>query len=98
MYRLVLLCLLSLAALTACTTVKEVTLPDGTTGYNISCDGSIQTAAACMNKAGEICPGGYDVIAADSTSQPIVSSTIYGSYANNVITRDLYVRCRRQSP
>jgi hypothetical protein len=51
-----------LALLAGCVTSKEIYLPDGTRGHNISCDGMFASADGCFQRAGEICASkGYTV-------------------------------------
>jgi hypothetical protein len=68
------------AMLAGCTTSKEMYLHDGSSGYNINCDGIANRAENCFQKAGEICGSkGYDV------TSPQGSVTY---------TRSLFIRCK----
>ena len=49
------------AMLTGCTSAKPIVLPNGSTGQMIECDGTANSMASCIEKAGEICPKGYTV-------------------------------------
>ena len=95
-----------LLVLVSCTTSEKVRLPDGSTGYNISCDGMVQSMGDCFAKAGELCPKGYDVYASGNESTPIYTSsgtfsanqsTASGGYVTQrgaVIYRDVFVKCK----
>jgi hypothetical protein len=97
---------LALTFLVGCAMADEMVLPDGTKGYNISCDGTVLSMGNCYKKAGEICPRGYDVLAQGGEANPIGSSFgqlsgtpsyVQGGYVTQygmVVTRDLYVRCK----
>lgn len=41
---------------------KPVTLPDGTQGYSIRCNGAARDISDCMNEAARICGGKYQII------------------------------------
>jgi hypothetical protein len=49
--------------ISACATATKITLPNGDSGYDISCAGTGVSVSECFRKAGEVCPSGYDVIA-----------------------------------
>jgi len=36
--------------------------PNGNTAYSMRCSGMGRTLGACYEKAGEICPGGYNIV------------------------------------
>jgi hypothetical protein len=104
MQKLALLLLLA-CCLSACTFSRPMTLPDGSRGQMITCHGSLNSMSNCMVKAGEICPGGYDVLNGDQESQPFMASTggfsatrnyasgSYGTYGGTIAHRSLMVRC-----
>jgi len=52
-----------LFVLNACATSKEVVLPSGEMGYTVNC-GTYEgnSWSACYEKAGEMCPTGYDIL------------------------------------
>lgn len=54
---------LSLFLITACATSSKLTLPNGKQGYNIDCSGLYTGINACYEKAGSVCPDGYNIIA-----------------------------------
>jgi len=100
--------LILLAAMLAagCTTVKPVTLSDGSQGHAISCGGTAQSMGDCMEKAGEICgAAGYTVMAQNGSSTPVMLSN--GSFQASpqfssggmmatygaIVQRSLFVKC-----
>lgn len=97
---------IGLLALSACATSEGMVLPDGSQGQSISCDGTMLSMGDCYQKAGDLCPRGYDILGQDGQAVPLGYSggqlsgnTAYvqGGYVTTygmVVTRDLYVRCR----
>lgn len=61
-------CLVILFVLGACTKAREITLADGSKGYQINCHGVTQTMMDCLRRAGDECPAGYLVW--DGRSEP----------------------------
>ena len=49
--------------ITSCATSKEIVLPSGERGFTISC-GTYEgdSWSACYEKAGEVCPSGYEIL------------------------------------
>ncbi|MBI1327494.1 MAG: hypothetical protein GC136_07620 [Alphaproteobacteria bacterium] len=99
--------ILSLAILSACTMAKEITLPDGKQGYNISCNGTANSFSSCVEKAGEVCGSrGYEVIGQNGEKIPYVNSSgsafggaggFSGGYQTQMgmfVNRNLFVRCK----
>lgn len=98
---------IALLIFTGCATSKEVYLADGSKGYNISCDGTVQNFGACIEKAGEICGSrGYIVLTQQGEAAPF-STTTGGYTADSVsasggvvsqsgmmVTRNLFVKCK----
>lgn len=93
--------------LTGCATSKEVYLADGSKGYSISCDGSMQNFGSCLEKAGELCAArGYEVVNQQGAAVPFSAAT--GGYSASsvaasggiqaqsgmMVTRTLFVRCK----
>lgn len=50
--------------LTACASIEpqQFVGPNSKTAYSMKCSGMGRTLDACYKKAGEICPGGYNII------------------------------------
>jgi len=90
-----------------CTTSKEMYLPDGSKGYNISCDGSANSMGNCFQKAGELCGAkGYSVVNREGEAIPMGTSVGSASvgpsggsagYTSQVgmrVTRSLFIKCK----
>lgn len=61
--------------LVGCATSREMYLPDGSKGHNISCDGSASSMGNCFQKAGELCGSkGYFVLNREGQAVPFGSS------------------------
>jgi hypothetical protein len=95
--------LLLLSVLCACATSKEMYLPDGSKGYNISCDGSANSMGNCFQKAGELCGSrGYYILTREGEAVPFGSTVAsangdsfgYVSQAGMMITRSLFIKCK----
>ena len=96
----------SMLPLLGCAMADEMVLPDGTKGYNISCDGAILSMGDCYKKAGDLCPQGYDLLGQGGEANPFGYSSgqvsgnalyVQGGYVSTygaIITRDLYVQCK----
>ncbi len=85
--------ILALAMLSACTTVRPMTLSDGSQGQRIACSGVQHSMDDCYVKAGQVCPGGYDV--AGGGQGYGTNSILAASGGTNLgpIDRSLIVRC-----
>lgn len=64
-----------------CKTSTVTALPDGATGYTVSCDGTAHSWADCYNRSAAICTGKYNVI-----SQ-------YNSVSDGKPLRTLIIKC-----
>lgn len=66
--------LIGLLGLTGCIFVlhsTSVTLPDGTQGYAIHCNGAVRDVSDCMNEAARVCAGPYRVMNGDADMSSI---------------------------
>ena len=55
--------ILTVAALMAsCTTSKQIVMPSGDKANLIECGGTANKWSSCYEKAGELCPSGYDIL------------------------------------
>ena len=92
--------------LAGCVMVKPVHLSDGSQGHSISCNGAVQSMAACMEKAGELCgSAGYTVVNQNGEATPFSQAqggfqanrnTAGGAFTSTsgaIVTRNLLVRC-----
>ena len=68
-----------LVVFSGCATVNEVTLPSGEKGISIRCEEFI---SRCYEKAGELCPNGYEI--KDKTSSSNILVPVY----------DLMITCK----
>jgi hypothetical protein len=58
-----------LSAVAGCTSTPTiVSLPDGSSGYSISCNGTARTISDCMNAAAKFCRGPYKIFTEESKS------------------------------
>ena len=78
------------AMLTGCTSAKPIVLPNGSTGQMIECDGTANSMASCIEKAGEICPKGYTVQDSDEQRGVMSLPTSTGGF-NAVATANRYL-------
>lgn len=90
-----------------CAFAQPMYMPDGSQGYNISCDGAANSIGKCFQKAGELCgTGGYDIVTREGEIIPYGSSVggfnanayqaqgAYVSQSGAFVNRSLIVRCR----
>ena len=63
--------------LAGCANANMITLPNGQSGFTINCSGTAVSISKCYEKAGTVCPNGYDIIS--SHNQSGVMSNIDGS-------------------
>ena len=61
-------------SLATCVNVTPIRMPDSNMGYSISCP-PIEAGTKCIEKAGELCPGGYQIAGS--------GNTFYSSYSSN---------------
>ena len=106
MKHIVVLLSFALLALAGCVTARPMTMPNGARGEVISCNGIQHSITDCLERAGEDCPQGYDVVGGDQESQPFLvsnggfSATRYqaqGNYATVAgarTKRSIMVTCR----
>jgi hypothetical protein len=61
---MLLVALIPVLLLVSCASIdpQEVRGPSGKTAYSMRCSGMGRTLDACYKKAGELCPGGYNII------------------------------------
>ncbi len=94
------LLIVSVSLLAGCVISEPITLPDGTQGLSIECDGQVQGLAACYKKAAEECgTKGYTVVKEDreqSRSGDVYADedSLYGT-EGEVINRWIMIKCGR---
>lgn len=57
--------------LNGCATATKLTLPNGSTGYDINCGGTAVSVSECYKKAGQVCSSGYDVVSSHNQAGTI---------------------------
>ena len=73
----------------SCASISPVSFqgPNGKQAYSMKCSGMGRTLEMCYQKAGEVCPGGYNIIGQDSSTVavPINGSIMAGPRQNLTI-------------
>jgi len=87
------LLILGVLSLSACAGIepKPFVGPNGKTAYSMHCSGMGRTLDACYQKAGEICPAGYNII--NSTSGT-VAVPVYGGGTVAAPDYGLAIECK----
>jgi hypothetical protein len=86
-------------SLTGCTFATKTFAPDGRQAFSISCDGLANSWGGCFRKAGSICKEkGYDVFTRSSDGGLIVTATPTAATGGSVISRNLIIACKSESP
>jgi len=71
-----------------------VSLPDGTQGYAIHCNGTARDVADCMNEAARVCGGKYKIFGQDQNDTGgAIAPVGSGFVAVRGIKRTLLVTC-----
>lgn len=86
---------LALIALSGCATDKMISLPDGHQGHSIRCDGAALSWETCYEKAGEVCPVGYDIVAKEGEQSPVIAGNQYGIYGGARVHRTMIISCKQ---
>lgn len=55
-------------ALGGCASANKITLPSGQSGFTINCSGTAVSISKCYEKAGAVCPNGYDIVSSHNQS------------------------------
>jgi hypothetical protein len=92
--KIIRICLITFA-LSGCVTTAPITLPDGSQGRVIRCDGAVLNISDCAVKAGRVCPLGYDVEGAGEDSHGMFGGSSSAFFGGDAITRSMIVRCHR---
>ena len=83
--------------LTGCAVSREVRLADGWPAFEIKCGGPLASFGDCLEKAGDICPRGYDVLDKLGGELPTSATAMpSGGVANISLhsgARKLFVKC-----
>lgn len=88
----VLVIALSACGLAACAeiTPSQFSGPNGGTAYSMKCSGMGRTLDKCFVKAGELCPGGYQII---SQTSGTVIVPVQGGFVG-APNRNLAIECK----
>jgi hypothetical protein len=87
------------ALLFACAMSKQIIGPSGSPAYAIKCGAA--ALGACYEKAGEICPGGYNILTSDGARYlgQLGNANISGGYGSAlsvpmITPNNLLVECK----
>ena len=82
-------------AVASCTSVKQITTPDGRQGYAVTCSGSVLTWEDCFEQADLFCTGqSYDVYTRPSEESPLIASEPQDLRANPTTNRHMVIVCK----
>jgi len=85
--------LLLLAILAGCATAKPTVAPDGRHALSIDCTGH-SSWSSCYQKAGKVCPKGYDVLIKDGDDgNKVAVGNKEGFSSTQISTRAMLVAC-----
>ena len=90
--------LLGLVLITSCATSQEIVLPSGEKGFTINC-GSYEgdSRSACYQKAGEVCPSGYDILEQTEEKDKNIVANPYSFQTLEDDKRVLVIECKKES-
>ena len=88
------LIVLVVAMFGGCAVAHQTVMPDGRKGLSINCSGSAMTWNNCYEKAGEQCPGGYDIISKDGDGTSGFGAGNGWAFGSAASTRTLLVACK----
>lgn len=87
--------LISLALLSGCASVSTVYGPDGKEYKNVACDGASVPMKVCYDKAMEICPQGYYMVARDVSTGPLVAvATTQAATMSQSQNKSITISCK----
>jgi hypothetical protein len=86
--------ILFLILLFGCATYSKIVLPDGTKGYSVNCDGSAVSENVCYEKAGELCPNGYDILVKNKDKTAFVQGNGLNYSSGSFNTKGFLIRCK----
>src|SRR5215468_1453520 len=82
-------------ALASCTSVKQITTPDGRQGYTVACSGSVLTWEDCFERADLLCKGrGYDVYTRPGEESPLIAAEPQHLRDNPTTNRRMVIACK----
>jgi len=89
--------MLSLGACASSNTTQLINLPNGETGFAVSCSGADASSswASCYVLAGKACGAtGYDIVSKDNDEGGLAGGSVTNVVSANVKTRSMVVRCK----
>ena len=79
----------------SCTSVKQITTPDGRQGYALTCSGRVLTWEDCFEQADLFCTGqSYEVYTRPSEESPLIASEPQDLRANPTTNRHMVIVCK----
>lgn len=79
--------------LVGCAAATPIVMPDGRRGMSIDCTGE-SSWAGCYQKAGQMCPAGYEVISKDGdVGNKVAVGTRDGFSSSQIASRAMLVVC-----
>ena len=90
--------LFALVLVASCATSQEIVLPSGQKGFTINC-GSYEgdSWSACYQKAGEMCPTGYDILEKTEEQDKNIVANNYTFQTLEDDKRVLVIECKKDS-
>ena len=90
--------LFALVLVASCATSQEIVLPSGQKGFTINC-GSYEgdSWSACYQKAGEMCPTGYDILEKTEEQDKNIVANPYSFQTLEDDKRVLVIECKKES-
>lgn len=94
------LCLVASISLTACVTIDDVHLADGTLGHRITCNWRDLSIDSCFEKAAEVCGAdGFETVTKEGLSTGrAISKGSTDPNSGAFSTRNILIRCNDQRP
>lgn len=85
---------LGVVCIFGCATKRDVAvdLPDGETGYSISC-GNSRSWEKCFSRASELCGSGYEIVSRATQDEKTNAPNLYGPAAGPNAERIMVIKC-----
>ncbi len=74
-----------------CASANKITLSSGESGFAINCSGTVVSISKCYEKAGTVCPNGYDIISLYNQSG--VMTNVDGNLLNTS-DKGMVIQCK----
>jgi hypothetical protein len=86
---------IAVIGLSACAVASRTVAPDGRQAISINCSGAALAWNQCYEKAGDMCPHGYDIISKDGDGGNAMAGGGSGWFGGGVSnTRTLFIACK----